>query len=143
MTEQASTRPVPSAEGHRRPGAAQLPHRLAVLVLAARDAEQLATGKERRAAFRTTRVLLGGLIDAGYSEQAIAQCIGVQPSSVRVRAEPDGELDAAALLGLGAVTMVELQQLVDDKMLGPSREAVHGGLYYHAAAVVLGLATLE
>jgi hypothetical protein len=142
MTEPADRRPGPSIEPLRRAGVTQLPHRLAVLVLAARDAEQAATGRERRAAFRTMRILLGGLIDAGYNEQVIAECIGVQPGSVRVRAEPAGELDAAMLLKLAAATGLDVQALLNDEMLGRSRLGVDGAQYYRAAAVVRGLASL-
>jgi hypothetical protein len=63
-----------------------LPDRLAAALQAAHTAETAATGAARRPAMRLTRGVIGGIVEAGYSTRAIADCLGVTSGSVRSRA---------------------------------------------------------
>ena len=85
------------------PGRTGLSESLSTLLLEARELEVGATGADRLPAFRTSRILIGALLDAGFSAAAIASCLGITTGSVRDRAERDGVLRWSTIRSLTAL----------------------------------------
>ena len=81
-----------------------LPGRVARLLRQAQAAELVAAGPERRIAWRTTRQVLGAVLEAGYSTAAVAQCLSITAGEVRARATADGWLAEATILTLAELT---------------------------------------
>ncbi|MFI5059963.1 MAG: hypothetical protein ACHP7F_00835 [Actinomycetales bacterium] len=121
---------------------------LSSLLLEARELEEAATGADRLRAYRTSRILIGALLEAGFSATAIASCLGITNGSVRNRAEPDGVLlwstirslteraDAQLLVpmvpltpshpGERAYRALELVRALDPQLSGPADDASTG-----------------
>jgi hypothetical protein len=70
------------------------------LLLAAREVEAIACGPDRRQAYRITRILIGALLDAGFTATAVASCLGTTNGSVQNRAERNGVLRLSTIAGL-------------------------------------------
>jgi hypothetical protein len=85
--------------------ARSLPDQVAAALLRARRMEATASGAGRWLAFRVTRNLITGVLQAGYPAQLIADCLQLQVGSVRDRGAADGWLtadQAAVLAGVPA-----------------------------------------
>jgi hypothetical protein len=76
---------------------------VAALLRAARDAERQASGPDRRAAFRLTRVLLGGARAAGHNAAQLAACLGLTANAVRDRCGSDGWVRVTQLSAVSGV----------------------------------------
>lgn len=90
-----------------------IPVAVAAFLRAARAQEQQAKGAARRQGFRTTRVIIGALIDLGYSRTLIGDLLGVSPDSVRDRSDSNGILDlqtAAILAGISPADLINSRQ---------------------------------
>lgn len=124
---------------HRPPG---LPKHVRLVLHAAQTAEQAVTGPDRRRAFETTRILLGGALDAGYTIQAISDCLGVRRESVKSRAETGRELTLTAMEAVAGLNPETLTTPGHPAIFGAPRQGENGELYYSAAAIIRGLAIL-
>lgn len=72
----------------------RLPIGVESLLLEAQAHELDQSVLSRRIAYRTTRIVIGAVLEAGYSASAVAGVLGVTPESVRRRIERDGHLSA-------------------------------------------------
>lgn len=90
-------------------GSGRLPMPLEALLLTAQRHEQGESLLSRRATFRTTRIVIGGILDAGYTSSAIAAVLSVTPESVRRRTEPDGALSDDLIITLTGLSAEDLQ----------------------------------
>jgi hypothetical protein len=95
------------------------------LLLEAREIEAIATGSDRLQAYRISRILIGALLDAGFTATAVAVCLGTTNGSVLNRAERNGVLrlstiriltglpaDDEVLMSLAPVSRGELDEPV-------------------------------
>lgn len=128
-------------EGSSGRFAPTLPRHVKAVLVLAHTAELTATGPERRRAFQTMRILLGGALDAGYSLAAISECLGVSPSSLRGLAETGRELSLDAMQALG-LDPGALQEMGHPRIFGSPRKHHDGQRYCSAAAILRGLGIL-
>jgi hypothetical protein len=119
-----------------RPG---LSEPLNSLLLEAREIEAIACGPDRRQAYRITRILIGALLDAGFTATAVASCLGTTNGSVLNRAERNGVL---RLSTIGALTGLPADDAVLLSLVPVSRGEL-GEPVYRAVELVraLGRAT--
>ncbi|MEO7015798.1 MAG: hypothetical protein ABI130_01255, partial [Leifsonia sp.] len=96
---------------------------LSSLLLEARELEEAAIGADRLRAYRTSRILIGALLEAGFSATAIASCLGITNGSVRNRAEPDGVLLWSTIRSL--TERADARLLVSMMPLTPSHPGEH------------------
>lgn len=98
-----------TAEPYTRP----VPPRLAAALAAAHAAELVATGSQRRFAFRVTRTLLGGARRAGYTPAQLAALLDVSIASVQTRGGSDDLIPGdtfAQLTGLDQALLDQWRQ---------------------------------
>jgi hypothetical protein len=125
-----TTRRVPSTP---RPGLSEPLNRLLV---EARKFEAAATGSEGLQAYRISRILIGGLLDAGFTATAIASCLGTTNGSVLNRAERDGTLRLSTIRALDVLP-------ADHPLPNPVQSATEeiGEPVYRAVELVQALGT--
>jgi hypothetical protein len=105
----------------------------------AQAAESAARGSQRRAAFRLTRQLIGGAIDAGYPADAIAECLGVTVGSLRNRTERNGLLSVAEIELLTNLSLATLLRWRIGGVLTVERIDTAGQPSYRAAEIIQAL----
>lgn len=104
---------------------------------AAAAAERAAAGSALRIAYRTSRHLLGGALQLGLATGAIADALGVRPSSVRARSNVDGLVDGHRFAALAGISLSELSEWEHEGLIrlqGPD----NGGMYGYQASTLLG-----
>jgi hypothetical protein len=104
-----------------------LPARIVTLLRSSQAAELAAAGPQRRVAWRTTRQLLGAVIEAGYPASVVARCLNISAGEVRARATADGWLAVstiAELTGFSADVFADWHEtgLMPTCRLGPGEE---------------------
>ena len=120
---------------------APLPGRLAQLLRQAQAAESVAAGPERRIAWRTTRQVLGAVLEAGYPTAAVADCLGISAGEVRARATADGWLAEATIVELAELTSAAILAWHQRGDLPVRRRGPGDQLHYPAIDLVRLLAT--
>lgn len=111
---------MPLAESPSRD--ASLPEPLVSVLLAARAEEENATGIDRRPAYRTTRIVIGALREAGYSTTLIARTLGISIGSVRARAESGGLLPKKTICALTGLSSRQFTALAARHSVTPADE---------------------
>jgi hypothetical protein len=120
----------------------RLPARLVLVLRCARDAETAAAGSDRRAAWRTTRELLGGAVAAGYPARLLADCLGVGLDSIRTRAERDAWMPGSALVGIADIQASDLAFWRERGLLPDEHVRADGSRCYPAVDLVRAVAAI-
>ena len=131
------------SRGLASPDPGALPQSLADLVRRVHEAERRAVGPTRRVAWRTTRVVLGALVAAGYPPQLIAACLGVGVDSIRTRAARDGWLSTPVIVGLLGIDVTTLRAWRAAGLLGNEQRFGATTVGYPALDVVRAVASAE
>ncbi|MCW2524648.1 MAG: hypothetical protein JWO63_2983 [Frankiales bacterium] len=118
--------------------AAPLPPRIATLLQEAHAAELIAVGSGRRVAWRTTRQVLGAVLEAGYATSAVADCLRISAGEVRARATADGWLADSTISALTGFSSEVIAGWHDLGLL-PTRRLGPGGRFHYPAADVVDL----
>ncbi|MGJ4845266.1 hypothetical protein [Leifsonia sp. Le1] len=111
------------------------------LLHAAATAENLAQGPGRRVAYRTTRHLLGGAVQLGHTNAAIAASLGASSNSIRLRSTVDGLItaeDFAAVAGIPEAHILRWDQAGFIRQEGPD---IGGTCGYRASALLAAFLT--
>ena len=131
----SSTRPATSA-GRPQPG---VPSAVASLLLRAKTAESESSSGQRVDALRTTRQLLTGAYQAGYSSRDLADCLGVSTQSVRNRLDANSWLPLSAVINFIDVDPLFLHRL--RAMAKEVRVAPDGAAVYSSRDIVRAVAS--
>ncbi|WP_420367198.1 hypothetical protein [Curtobacterium sp. L1-20] len=120
---------------------AAVPPAIATVLLAARAAENSASGPDRRDAFRTTRHLLGGCRVAGIPLEDLAALFQVRADTIRNRAYVDGLVPAATFVDLARVSLDDLTGWQRDGLLPAASTDPGYRTSYPASALITALIT--
>jgi hypothetical protein len=131
------------SRGLASPDPGALPQPLADLLRRPHEVERRAVGPARRVAWRTTRVVLGALMAAGYPPQLIADCLGVGADSIRTRAARDGWLSTPVIVGLLGIDAVTLRAWRAAGLLGNEQRLDARTVSYPALDLVRAAASAE
>jgi hypothetical protein len=107
----------------------------------AHQAEQLARGAHRRAAYQLTRDLLGGSQRAGYPVHLLAECLGLSAKSLRARCGSDGWVSADEIAALIGTSSDVVNRRLAGGRISSSVDAADGALQYLASDVIRVAAT--
>jgi hypothetical protein len=116
-----------------------IPEPLVAVLRSALDAEQAAAGYHRRAAFRTTRYLIGGAIAIGVPPAAIAVVTGTTESSVRNRATSGGIVSPAEFAKLAHLSNAEIETWASSGLLPALASDAIGTTGYPTEALLRAL----
>jgi hypothetical protein len=112
---------------------------VANLLQRALAAERIASGPQRRPAYRVTRELLGGALEVGYSPLDLSVCLGISAASIRTRISTGGWLATSTLAELADIGAEQIQHWRSEGLLPNERSAPSGESYFAAADVIWAL----
>jgi hypothetical protein len=147
LASRVSPDPAPLLARPRRHSSATLlqvvPDRLAVPLRRAHAVEHLARGPERWAAFRLTRLMIAGARITGYTDAAVAECVGISLQAVRSRGGSDGWIDAEKFAALTGLDVSVIDQWAADGLLRLTATDDDGRHHYAASELITALSRFD